>query len=165
MPPQQQPSDASAFENTEDVQVIVPYATAAESPGLSEKPGGAETAMLLGSSENNDLQPEDLVAIAAGKTGAHTPTALKNAFTSDLGPSIAAAPKNASDSGPSTAVAPFRSAPRAEDMEDAEMDEMLPPEYKEVWGQRHTTDAADVEDAVVVQRANKSGTRADDVAP
>jgi hypothetical protein len=46
-------------------------------------------------------------------------------------------------------------------MEDAEADHLLPPQYKEAWGERH---AANLEDGGAVSRIEKRGSRADDGA-
>lgn len=137
----QPPRVLSEFEPTEDVQVIVPFATPTDgSTASTRQHGGPEIRPLLQAAGLTNLTPQDISG------GEKAP--------------LAAASDPGSVSNPSgSSVAAARSTQRAEDMEDAEADQLLPPEYKEAWGQRHS---AALEDAGAVSRSEKRGLRAED---
>lgn len=142
--PHQPPSVISAFEPTEDVQVIVPYpASAGASTQSVNQRGGPDTTPLLATAGWTDLTPQDM---SGGEK---------------LPPSDRGSASEPSEQANSPAAA-SRPPQRAEDMEDAEVDRMLPPEYKEAWGQRHS---AALEDAGAVSRFEKRDDRAEDGAP
>lgn len=135
------PSVLLEFEPTEDVQVIVPFATpSGGSSSSTGQRGGPEIRPLLQAAGYTDITPQDM----SGGEKAHL------AAASDPG---------SVSNPPGSSVAAARPTQRAEDMEDAEADQLLPPEYKEAWGQRHS---AAPEGAGAVSRSEKRGRRAED---
>lgn len=127
----------SQFEPTTDVQVIVPFTT---TDGPSPNASGVVAYTQL---------PSEDSASTPGLSG----TAEKNPAALHVGQSTGSAPTELAGamSGSTLAVG---SPQRAEDMEDARAGDLLPPEYKEAWGQRQS---AVGEDQDSVSRSSGKG--------
>lgn len=142
--PRPPPSIESAFEQTEDVQVIVPFAPPPlrpPRPSSVERHSKHETANLL---SPQDSESVPYMSAAAEKRNAQLAMG-QNSFPSD-------------PSGSMSRLSAVTPAQRAEDMEDAQEAQLLPPEYNEAWGQRR---AGNIDDAAASSRLDKSGAGAE----
>lgn len=147
------------YEPTEDVQVIMPFVGATNSDGTStpERPGHhrhytSTTDSADGYAPSTEKPQEPLTS--------YDDTFFGREASTTTGPTDATTDNNSRQS-----AAPVRRPTHAEDMEDADEASMLPPMYRESWGQRHVaTDAEDAAVGVVRQEAPGGSTpRARDV--
>lgn len=139
------------YEPTEDVQIIVPYVGGDHgSPVIStaDRSDSADGYFGAASDKRHDIisSPEDTFwAEASSSAGSSRPWPSPGGVGDDDSPGIRRGIR--------------RGIRQHEDMEDVE--EELPPRYKETWGQRAQVDVPD-EIPVAVVRPEKNGSRAKD---
>ncbi|EKD03190.1 hypothetical protein A1Q2_02509 [Trichosporon asahii var. asahii CBS 8904] len=130
------------FEPTEDVQVITPY----PAPSRPSPSSRSSTDRISRSKTAKPRGPRD----RQGTT--KTPIVAKKQSSA-----LSEEPRRPQANAPgivNNSEAATSGRHRAEDMEDAPENELLPPEYKEEWGQRHS---AALEEARVVDPLGKGG--------